>query len=151
MGRAPRSAFFVCLLALGMLATMLAPVAAEGVFGLDRGFAPMGSAYHWRPSLVGLHLVADTLIDLSYVAISVTLIYLAYKARHDIPFLWTFVAFGVFIIACGATHLMATVTIWVPLYWVAAAMKWVTAIASVCTAITLPPLVPQALALIPTA
>jgi signal transduction histidine kinase len=151
MGRAPRSAFFVGLLALGMLATMLAPVAAEGVFGLDRGFAPMGAAYHWRPSLVGLHLLADTLIGLSYVAISVTLISLAYKARRDIPFLWTFVAFGVFIIACGATHLMATVTVWVPLYWVAAAMKWVTAVASVCTAITLPFLVPQALALIDTA
>jgi hypothetical protein len=45
MGRVPRSAFFVSLLALGMLATMLAPVAAEGVFGLDRGFAPMGVAY----------------------------------------------------------------------------------------------------------
>ena len=50
---------------------------------------------------MGLHLVTDVLIGLSYVAISATLMQLARKAKQDMPFLWDFVAFGIFIVSCG--------------------------------------------------
>jgi signal transduction histidine kinase len=59
-----------------------------------------------------------------------------------------FVAFGGFIIACGATHLMEVWTLWQPLFWLSADVKIVTAAASVATAVALPPLVPKVLTLI---
>ena len=57
-------------------------------------------------------------------------------------------AFGAFIIACGATHFMEVWTLWYPDYWLAGNIKMLTALASVTTAVALPPLVPRALALV---
>ncbi len=107
-----------------------------------------GHCYLWDPSLVRLHVGSDLAIGLAYVAISLTLAYLVWRAQGEIPFSWIFVAFGVFIIACGTTHFMEIWTVWTPVYWFSAAIKVVTAAASVATAIILPPLVPRSLALI---
>ncbi|MBD1871852.1 response regulator, partial [Nodosilinea sp. FACHB-131] len=115
------------------------------------GFIPHGHCYLWKPGLVWLHLLSDLLIGLAYVAISGTLAYLVYKTRREIPFHWMFLAFGSFIVACGSTHFMAVWTLWHPTYWLSGALKVVTAIASVTTAIILPFLVPQALALVESA
>ena len=59
-----------------------------------------------------------------------------------------FLAFGLFIVACGGTHLMEAVTVWVPLYWLSADIKIVTALASFATAIALPRLVPRIISLV---
>jgi signal transduction histidine kinase len=115
------------------------------------GFIPHGHCYLWKPSLVWLHVISDSLIALAYVAISGTLAYLVYKTRREIPFHWMFLAFGSFIVACGSTHFMDVWTLWHPVYWLAGALKVVTALASVITALILPFLVPQALALVETA
>ncbi|HEY9694865.1 MAG TPA: ATP-binding protein [Oculatellaceae cyanobacterium] len=112
------------------------------------GFMPHGHCYLWKPALVWLHLSSDTLIGLAYVSISATLTYLVYKARREIPYHWMFLAFGLFIVACGATHFMEVWTLWTPVYWLAGEIKLITAVASVTTAIMLPPLVPQVLNLL---
>ncbi len=112
------------------------------------GFMPHGHCYLWNQSLVWLHVTSDALIGISYVAISVTLAYLVYRARQDVPFGWMLLAFGLFIIACGMTHFMEVWTLWTPVYWLAGDVKLVTAAASVTTAVALPPLVPRALDLI---
>jgi signal transduction histidine kinase len=93
--------------------------------------------------LIALHLGSDTAIWLSYVSISVTLGYLVYRTRREIPFSWMFLLFGTFIIACGFTHFMEIVVLWKPVYWLSADVKLMTAIASVITAIALPPLIPK--------
>ncbi len=113
-----------------------------------RGFGPHGECLLWLPSLIMLYVGSDTLIGLAYVFISVTLIYLVYAARRTIPFQWVFVAFGIFIIACGTTHFLDVLTLWVPVYWLLGTVKLLTALASVTTALALPPLVPKVLALI---
>jgi signal transduction histidine kinase len=115
------------------------------------GFIPHGHCYLWKPGLVWLHVISDSLIALAYVAISATLAYLVYKTRREIPFHWMFLAFGSFIVACGSTHLMAVWTLWHPVYWLSGALKVLTAIASVTTATILPFLVPQALSLVESA
>lgn len=115
------------------------------------GFIPHGHCFLWKPGLVWLHVVSDSLIALAYVAISTTLAYLVYRTRQEIPFHWMFLAFGSFIVACASTHFMDVWTLWYPAYWLSGALKAVTAIASVTTAIILPPLVPQALALVDSA
>jgi signal transduction histidine kinase len=112
------------------------------------GFMPHGHCYLWRPGLIGLHVTSDAVIGLSYVAISITLAYLVRRARGEVPFGWMLLAFGLFIIACGATHFMEVWTLWTPVYWLSGDIKAVTALASAATAIALPPLVPRALHLI---
>jgi signal transduction histidine kinase len=111
-------------------------------------FHPHGFCYLWIPSLVTTHVVSDLLIGFSYVAISLTLVWLVWKARRGLPFSWIFIAFGAFIVACGATHFMEVWTLWQPVFWLAADVKIVTAGASVATALVLPPLVPKVLGFI---
>jgi len=116
---------------------------------VTRGYEPHAHCYNFEPRLVWLHATSDFAIGTAYVAISSTLAYLVYRARQEIPFHWMFLAFGVFIIACGTTHFMEVVTLWsAPVYWLAGYIKLITAVASVATAVVLPPIIPVALSLV---
>ncbi len=107
------------------------------------GLAPHGYCFLWNTRLVTLHVVSDSLIGISYVFISLTLLYLVSTIYHDLPFRWIFVAFGSFIIACGATHFLDVWTLWYATYWLSGTVKLITAIASLSTAVILPPLLPK--------
>src|ERR1700684_3247729 len=107
----------------------------ESLFSSD-GFMPHGFCYLWNAKLVWLHVISDSLIALAYFSIPVTLIYFIRK-RRDLPFNWMFVSFGMFILACGTTHIMEVWTLWHGTYWLSGAIKAVTAMASVPTAILL--------------
>lgn len=109
-------------------------------------FIPHGHCYLWKPGLVGLHLVSDSLIALAYYSIPLTLIHFVRK-RQDLPFSWIFLLFGAFIVACGTTHIMEVWTLWHPHYWLSGLIKAMTAAVSVSTAVLLVPLIPKALAL----
>ncbi len=113
---------------------------------LTKQFIPHGHCYLWKPGLVWLHIVSDSLIGLAYYSIPITLVYFVRK-RQDLPFNWIFLLFGTFIVACGTTHLMEIWTLWHPTYWLSGAIKAITAFVSVYTALELVPLVPKALAL----
>ena len=107
---------------------------------------PHGFCYQWKPALIWLHAMSDTLIALAYFLIPLALIYFV-RRRRDLPFSWMFVCFGVFIAACCATHVMDVWTLWVPSYWLAGGVKVITAIASVPTALFLVNLMPKLLSL----
>jgi signal transduction histidine kinase len=115
---------------------------------LSTQFLPHTFCYLNDRKLIALHFGSDAVIWLSYVSIALTLAYLVRRTRREIPYSWMFLAFGTFIIACGFTHFMEMVVLWKPLYWLAGDIKLVTALASVVTAIALPPLVPQVQAMI---
>jgi PAS domain S-box-containing protein len=100
----------------------------------------------WNPWIVWLHVLSDGLISLSYFCIPIALIYFV-RRRSDLPFHWIFWMFGLFILGCGATHLMEVWTIWRPAYVLSGVIKAVTAGISIMTALLLVPLVPKALAL----
>ncbi|MGH9884449.1 MAG: sensor histidine kinase [bacterium] len=110
------------------------------------GFMPHGHCYLWRPGLVWLHVISDALTALAYTSIPFTLVYFI-RRRSDVPFHWMFLCFGVFIIACGATHAMDVWTLWRPTYWLSGVIKAITALASLPTAVLLIRLVPSALAI----
>jgi len=93
-------------------------------------------------------VVADLLIGLAYVSIAATLGCIVWKARRSLPFHRMVIAFGLFTIACGVTHLVGAWNVWHGNYSLAAVLKVITAIASVTTAVLLPPLVPSILALL---
>ncbi len=119
-----------------MLAT-----ASLGIEGMPHGYC-----YLWDPPLVWLHVISDALIAAAYFTIPLTLVYFV-RRRKDLPFNWIFVCFGIFILACGATHAMSVYTVWVPAWWASGGVKVVTALSSVPTAVFLYRLVPAALAL----
>ncbi|MBI3145053.1 MAG: HAMP domain-containing histidine kinase [Pseudogulbenkiania sp.] len=110
----------------------------------DERFMPHGHCYLWIPELLWLNVISDGLIALAYLTIPITLVYFIRK-RRDLPFNWMFGAFGVFILACGSTHVMDIWTIWHPDYWLSAFVKALTAVASVVTAVLLVKLIPAAL------
>jgi PAS domain S-box-containing protein len=137
----------IAVLALGLLAfTGLLAAAASGPTAVVAagGFFPHGVCYSWNPTLIGLHLASDSLIGLAYFSIPPALIYFA-RRRTDIPFPWMFMLFGMFIVACGATHWMEVWTLWSPDYWLSGVVKALTAAASVPTAVALAWMIPRAL------
>ena len=105
---------------------------------LATNFLPHAYCYLRNAGLVWTHVTADLLIALSYLAISVTLGYLGYKGRRDIPYHWMFLAFGLFILGCGGTHFVEAITVWIPVYVLSGAVKVFTAAVSLTTAAVLP-------------
>lgn len=116
----------------------------ESVFAAFWGgnYAPHGYCLFWQPALLWSHIIADTLIAIAYFSIPIALIVLV-RRRKDLVFGWVFWCFGIFILACGFTHVMGIVTLFYPLYGVEALVKLVTAAASVATAVLLWPLLPR--------
>ncbi|MAB70113.1 MAG: hypothetical protein CMH89_10840, partial [Oceanicaulis sp.] len=110
------------------------------------GFMPHGMCYLWRADILLMHVVSDALIGLAYFSIPVV-IWLISLRRPDILFRPVAYLFILFIIFCGTTHLFSIYTIWTPAYFTEGALKILTAVVSVATAITLWPLLPKALAM----
>ncbi|HEX7705040.1 MAG TPA: ATP-binding protein [Thermoanaerobaculia bacterium] len=139
--------YVVGLTAASVLALLIWPGALRALFD-SRTFMPHAFCYRWDSRLLWINGLSDALIGLSYIAISAMLVLLVHRARRDIPFSWIFLAFGMFIVACGGTHIMEVVTLYMPAYWFSGAVKIVTAVASVATALVLPPMIPKALAMV---
>lgn len=118
---------------------------------LSSAYMPHLYCYLGSTPLAWTHVIADSLIGLAYLAISGTLAYLLYRGRDDLPFHVLFLAFALFIIACGSSHIVEAVTVWIPVYVLLATIKVVTAIASIATALMLPFVVPEVLSLLQTA
>lgn len=108
-------------------------------------FLPHGHCYMWTPGILWMHVIADILIAMAYFSIPFVLIHVA-RRRRDLPFNWLLVAFGVFIVSCGLTHVMDVWNVWHTAYWLEGAIKVITAAASVPTAILLWRSLPKILA-----
>ncbi|HZE88317.1 MAG TPA: ATP-binding protein [Verrucomicrobiae bacterium] len=109
-------------------------------------FIPHGHCYYWNPAIIWLHVLSDGVITLAYYSIPIMLIQFV-RRRRDVAFHWMFVMFGVFIFACGTTHLMNIWEVWHGTYRLGGTIKAITAAASLATAGLLWPLIPKALAL----
>jgi len=109
-------------------------------------FIPHGFCLRWDPGVLWLQVVSDALIALAYFAIPIALIGFVRK-RKDLAFHWMFVAFGIFILACGATHVINIMTVWIPVYRLDALVKAIAAAASLITCVMLVRLAPLALRL----
>ncbi len=105
---------------------------------------PHGACYLWRSDVLWVHAISDAVIGFSYYSIPLVLLYFARNRRH-FSFPRTLYLFGAFIFACGTTHLFAILTLWRPYYPLEGAIKLVTAIVSLATAIALVRVVPEAL------
>ena len=108
------------------------------------GWMPHGFCIQWTPSILWSYVVSDALTALSYYAIPLQLIYIAWR-RKDLKFRRIYLMFGAFILACGTSHLLSIALIWHPFYWLDAIIKVITAGLSMATAIYLITLIPLAL------
>jgi signal transduction histidine kinase len=98
----------------------------------------------WTPLHGWTHIISDVAIWGAYMAIPCVLVSFVIQ-RKDIPFPRVFWLFGLFIVACGLTHLTEAVIFWHPVYRISAAAKLVTAVVSWLTVFAIIRVMPIAL------
>jgi signal transduction histidine kinase len=110
----------------------------------DGGYSPHGYCIAWNAPVLYTHIIADLLIALSYFAIpAVMLVFL--RQRRDPRLHLPAMLFVVFITACGVSHLMSIVTMYLPYYGLQGMLKLFTGVVSLITAIALWKMLPDAL------
>jgi hypothetical protein len=101
----------VAALGLPPLGVLAHKGAFASLFGMN--YLPHRYCYLAQPWLIWSNVTMDALIAASYVVIFSCLFWIAGRLRRfpEIhAFLWVFIAFGIFIVACASTHLMEVVT-----------------------------------------
>lgn len=101
---------------------------------------------NWSEFHGWLYIISDLAIWASYFAIPILLLRFVTK-KSDIPLPSVFWLFGAFILLCGLTHLIDAVIFWFPMYRLSALTRFVTAIISIITVISLVKLLPAAFSL----
>jgi len=113
-------------------------------FGVS-GFIPHGYCLSWSSRLLWLMAGSDALMTLSYATYPVAIAYFVWK-RQDLPYRWLYLSFfNAFILTCAGTHLMSLVTIWLPLYWLEAFIKAISALIAAATVFAIWWVIPRAL------
>ena len=107
---------------------------------------PHGHCYLWKPEILWLNVGGDSLIAFAYYSIPPMLFFFARK-RKDLAHKYVFVLFGLFILACGTTHLIDIVTVWTPVYRLEGIVKVFTGVVSLGTAVVLYQALPTLLSL----
>lgn len=110
------------------------------------GLTPHGFCLLWEPGLIWTYAVSDIAIGVAYFTIPLALAVFV-RRRRDLVFRPLFWLFAIFILLCGASHWLDVLTLWVPAYGVEAAVKAMTGIVSLVTAVALWWEMPRALAL----
>lgn len=98
------------------------------------------------PLLMMVMAISNGLIAISYASIPVFLVIFIRK-RKDLPFSWILVLFGLFILACGTTHVVHIIGLWWSVDWWQASVDAACAVISVSTAIIVWPILPKLLAI----
>lgn len=141
--------YFSCRILLANLAFWLVSMP---VFAQDHdmvfvnNFMPHGVCLNWNTPLLVTMILSNLGIAVAYFAIPAALWYFV-RHKKDLPYPWVFKLFGLFITACGLTHLIKILTLYQPFYWIEASIDSFTAIISLITAFVLWPLIPKALQL----
>jgi signal transduction histidine kinase/CheY-like chemotaxis protein len=91
---------------------------------------PHGACLLWKPELIWLNAVSDTLIAGGFFATAFFVMFSVWR-RRDFQFPWAWWAFGVYILLGGVSHLLSVLTLWVPVYGIESTVKSVVAVMSV--------------------
>lgn len=132
----PRQRIGIALGVLLLLGICVPLIIYFGPVLFSARYLPHRFCYLAQPWLIWTNAPADMAIFLAYFVLFQSLFLLAWLVRSQMrPYLWIFLAFGLFILTCGLTHLMEVVTIWWPLYPLSTSVKILCALVSVPTAI----------------
>ena len=132
----PRIIIPMAVLALLIIAPMLIMPGAMVIRGAITG--------NMTPVLMMVMAISNALITVSYASIPVFLIIFIRK-RKDLPFSWLFVLFGLFILACGATHFVHIIGLWWQVNGLQATVDTICAVISLLTAVFVWPILPKLL------
>ena len=128
--------------ALALAALIVAPM-----LGMPGGMDIQGAkAGNMSPLLMMVMAIANALIAVSYASIPFFLVVFV-KKRKDMPFSWVIVLFGLFILACGTTHVTHVVGLWWAVDWWQATVDSICAVISLATAVLLWPILPKLLSI----
>jgi two-component sensor histidine kinase len=110
------------------------------------GFIPHGYCLLWRPDVLALHTISDSVIAAAYFSIPLAIAAFV-RRRPDLAAEHRRVAvlFATFILGCGLTHVFSIVVLWRPLYVEDGLVKAFTALVSLITAAALWPMLPRLL------
>ncbi|MEE7625760.1 ATP-binding protein [Methylobacter sp. Wu8] len=112
-------------------------------FGI-KNETPYSYCLSCSPELLWLHVISDLLITLSFYAVFLGVVRFI-RQRKNLPYPWLFALFAGFIVACGATHLLSVIMIWLPLYWLDGLFKAFAAALSVAILVPRLHLIPRIL------
>ena len=98
------------------------------------------------PLLMMVMAISNALIAISYASIPFFLIIFVRK-RKDMPFTWIIFLFGLFILACGTTHIIHVIGLWWEVNWWQATVDAICAMVSVATAVVVWPVLPRLLSI----
>jgi P-type Cu+ transporter len=98
------------------------------------------------PLLMMVMALSNAVIAISYASIPFFLIIFTRK-RKDMPFTWIIFLFGLFILACGTTHIFHVIGLWISVNWWQATVDAVCALVSLATAIVIWPYLPKILSI----
>jgi signal transduction histidine kinase len=111
------------------------------------GFIPHGYCLTWNSPLLWITVISDVVMTLSYATYPIGIAYFVWK-RKDLHYRWLYLGFFIaFILTCASTHLMSVITIWLPIYWVEAYIKIVSAFVATATVFAIWWVIPRALKL----
>lgn len=119
-------------------------MAAKWLDFFRQDFRPLGHNFDWQPALLWAQVIADTLLALSFFAISVGLLVFRHK-RRDLRYPRLTTLFSMFLLLCGFDHSFRIYTVWVGSFGSHAVLSGLTAMIAVITALGLLWIIPKAL------
>ena len=112
-----------------------------------KNLIPHGYCLAWNPTLLWLTAASEALMTLSYICYPVGIAYFVWK-RKDLQYRWLYLTFfNAFILTCASTHFLSLLTIWIPLYWLDAFVKALSALVAFATVFAIWWVIPRALQL----
>ncbi len=108
-------------------------------------FMPHGHCIYWNPTLLGLHVISDFIIFLSYCTIPAAIWY--YLKKKKVSMVAIPALFILFIFSCAITHVFTIWNWWHADYWASGSFKALCAMVSATTAVSLWVLMPKILKL----
>src|SRR4249919_2012767 len=107
---------------------------------------PHGACLLWKPELIWLNAVSDTMLAAAFFATALVLSFFVWR-RRDVMFRGVFWAFALFATFCAVTRLLSVLTLWVPAYDIEGLTKGFLALISVGITAALLLLLPRILVL----
>ncbi len=101
---------------------------------------------YWTDFHGWLYILSDLAIWAAYFAIPTALFFIL-KKKKDIPLPGIFWLFMAFIMLCGITHLIDAIIFWWPAYRLSAFVRFITAVVSLVTVVSLLKVIPEVLKL----
>src|ERR1700736_492759 len=110
---------------------------------------PHGACLLWKPELIWLNVISDTLIAGALFTTAFVLAFFAWRRRSDLMLMFrrVFWAIAIFVAVCGVTRLLSILTLWVPAYGIEGLAKGFLALIAVGIAAVLLLLLPRLLVL----